>query len=60
MDGVFILGCALALAVVASVVIAMILYPILDVDFDPVRIKFKMRARRPSVRGRHGSKKARR
>jgi hypothetical protein len=57
MDGVFMLGCAVALGVVGSVVIAMILYPILDVDFDPLRVKFKMRARRPSVRRRHGNKK---
>jgi hypothetical protein len=42
--------CALVavLAIVAAIMLAMVLYPELDVVFDPLRLRFEVRGRRPA------------
>jgi hypothetical protein len=60
MDGIFVPGLAAGVAVAATAVIAMLLYPRLDVTLDPLRVRFEMHAWRPSVRRRRGNKKPRR
>jgi hypothetical protein len=59
-DVFFILLVLLIFAFVASLVVAMILYPKLHVIFDPLRVRFEMDAWRPSIRRRRGRVKSQR